>query len=229
VHPLGVDAGSLRHRAAQPDVEAHVRALTEATGNRRLIVRVDRTELSKNIVGGLAAYRELLATHPELHGTVTHLAFAYPSRHDLPEYRAYTERIQRMAAQITAEFGTPDWRPLILEVRDDYARSLAALRVADVLVVNPIRDGMNLVAKEGPILSDRGCALVLSGETGACAELGEHALVVNPYDVTATADAMYQGLTMPRPERERCCAALARAGAAVPPGDWLAGQLAALG
>jgi trehalose 6-phosphate synthase len=228
VHPLGVDAASLRERSAQPDVEANVRALTEATRGRRLIVRVDRTELSKNIVRGLAAYRELLATHPELHGTVTHVAFAYPSRHDLPEYREYTESVQRMAARITTEFGTPDWAPLILEVRDDYARSLAALRVADVLVVNPIRDGMNLVAKEGPILSERGCALVLSRETGACAELGEHALVVNPYDVTATAEAMYQGLAMPRAERDHRCAALAQAGAAAPPGQWLAGQLAAL-
>jgi trehalose 6-phosphate synthase len=228
VHPLGVDAASLRDRAARPDVEANVRLLAETTRGRRLIVRVDRTELSKNIVRGLDAYRELLATHPELHGTVTHLAFAYPSRHDLPEYRAYTDSVRRAAAGITAEFGTPDWDPVILEVRDDYARSLAALRMADVLVVNPIRDGMNLVAKEGPIVSERGCALVLSRETGACAELGGHALVVNPYDVTATADAMYQGLTMPRAERDRRCAALAAAGAADPPGRWLAGQLAVL-
>jgi trehalose 6-phosphate synthase len=100
--------------------------------------------------------------------------------------------------------------------------------MADVLVVNPIRDGMNLVAKEGPIVSERGCALVLSRETGACAELGEHALVVNPYDVSATAQAMYEGLTMSRAQRDRCCAALGAAGAAAPPGQWLAGQLAAL-
>jgi trehalose 6-phosphate synthase len=229
VHPLGVDAAELRRRARAPDVEECVRALTEATGGRQLIVRVDRTELSKNIVGGLAAYRELLATHPELHGRVTHLACTYPSRHDLPEYRDYTGRIERMARQITGEFGTPGWEPLILEVRDDYARSLAAYRLADVLVVNPIRDGMNLVAKEGPIVSERGCALVLSREAGARAELGEHALVVNPYDVAATARAMYEGLTMPRPERDRRCAALALAGAAAPPGRWLADQLAALG
>jgi trehalose 6-phosphate synthase len=228
VHPLGVDAAGLRDRAERPDVEASMQALAGTSRGRQLIVRVDRTELSKNIVRGLDAYRELLATHPELHGAVTHLAFSYPSRHDLPEYRAYTDSVKRAAADITAEFGTPDWDPLILEVRDDYARSLAAFRMADVLVVNPIRDGMNLVAKEGPIVSERGCALVLSRETGACPELGEHALVVNPYDVTATADAMYQGLTMPRAERDRRCAALAAAGAAEPPGRWLAGQLAAL-
>jgi trehalose 6-phosphate synthase len=229
VHALGVDAADMRRRAHQPDVDRHVAALSRATQGRQLIVRVDRTELSKNIVRGLAAYRELLATHPELHGRVTHLAFAYPSRSDLAGYRDYTDSVQRAAAQITAEFGTPDWAPLILEVKDDYARSLAAYRLADVLVVNPTRDGMNLVAKEGPILSDRACALVLSQEAGAAAELGEHALLVNPYDVTATAQAMRAGLTMPAAERDARCAALARAGAACPPGAWLASQIAALG
>jgi trehalose 6-phosphate synthase len=229
VHPLGVDAADLRRRSKGADVEANVEALARATAGRQLIVRIDRTELSKNIAGGLAAYRELLATHPELHGRVTHLAFAYPSRHDLREYRDYTASVERIAAEINAEFGTADWQPLLLEVKDDYARSLAAYRLADVIVVNAIRDGMNLVAKEAPIVSGRGCALVLSRETGACAELGPHALVVNPYDVTATARAMHEGLTMPREQRDRRCAALAEAGAALPPGRWLAGQLAALG
>jgi trehalose 6-phosphate synthase len=228
VHPLGVDAASLRQRAKAADVEAQVRALTEATRGRQLIVRIDRTELSKNIVRGLAAYRELLAAHPELHGRVTHLAFAYPSRHDLAEYRAYTESVRRIAAEITEEFGTPSWEPLILDLNDDYARSLAAYRVADVIVVNPIRDGMNLVAKEGPIVSERSCALVLSREAGASAELGGYALTVNPYDVGATAQAMYEALTMPSAERDRRCAALAEAGAALPPGRWLADQLSAL-
>ncbi len=228
VHPLGVDAAGLRQRAKAADVEAHVRALAEATSGRQLIVRIDRTELSKNIVRGLAAYRELLAAHPELHGRVTHLAFAYPSRHDLPEYRAYTESVRGIAAEITEEFGTPSWDPLILEVKDDYARSLAAYRLADVIVVNPIRDGMNLVAKEGPIVSERACALVLSREAGASAELGGHALTVNPYDISATAQAMYEGLTMTAAERDRRCAALAEAGAALPPARWLADQLSAL-
>jgi trehalose 6-phosphate synthase len=229
VHPLGVDAAELQHRAAADDVEERVQAMIEATSGRQLIVRIDRTELSKNIVRGLAAYRELLSSHPELHGRVTHVALAYPSRYDLAEYREYTASVQRIAAEITAEFGTEDWDPLLLEVKDDYARSLAAYRLADVLVVNPIRDGMNLVAKEGPIVSERGCALVLSLEAGACAELGADALAVNPYDVSATARAMYEGLTMPAAEKERRRAALAAAGAALPPGQWLADQLDALG
>jgi trehalose 6-phosphate synthase len=229
VHPLGVDAAELTERAAGSDVQAHVAALTEAAGGRKLIVRIDRTELSKNIVRGLAAYRELLVTRPEWRGRVTHLAFAYPSRHDLPEYREYTASVQRLAREITHEFGTDDWNPLILGVNDDFPRSLAAYRLADVLVVNPIRDGMNLVAKEGPILSGQGCALVLSREAGAAAELAGGALMVNPYDVSGTAEALHQALTMPDPERKRRTAELARAGAALPPAEWLASQLSALG
>jgi trehalose 6-phosphate synthase len=229
VHPLGVDADELMARAAEPDVQARLAALTEAAGGTRVIVRVDRTELSKNIARGLAAYRELLIAHPEWQGRVTHIAFAYPSRTDLPEYRAYTASVQRLASEINAEFGTADWQPLILEVLDDYARSLAAYRIADVAVVNPIRDGMNLVAKEVPIVADRGCALVLSREAGAADELGSEALLVNPYDVTATADALHQALSMTDSERARRSAALAKAGAAMPPQLWFAQQLAALG
>ena len=228
VHPLGVDAPALRERARAADVGAHVTALTTAAAGRRLIVRIDRAELSKNILRGLAAYRELLITRPEWRGKVIHVAFAYPSRSNVPGYREYTEEMLRMAAAITAEFGTADWDPLILEVKDDYARSLAAARVADVLVVNPIRDGMNLVAEEGPVLSDRGCALVLSREAGAAALLGSDALLVNPYDVSATANAMHQALLMPDGERLRRCNALAAAAAAKSPGQWLIAQLDAL-
>jgi trehalose 6-phosphate synthase len=228
VHALGVDAAGLRERAAATDVQAQVAALSESTPGRQLIVRIDRTELSKNIVRGLAAYRELLASHPEWHGRVTHLAFAYPSRHDLPEYREYTGRVQRMAAEIVDEFGTDDWVPLILQVNDDYPRSLAAYQLADVLLVNPIRDGMNLVAKEGPILAGRGCALVLSTEAGAAAELGRHAILVNPFDVTQTAEALHQALSMPEAERQQRRAALAQAAAALPPTAWLQAQLDAL-
>ena len=228
VHPLGVDAARLTRRAAQPDVQARIAALAETAGGRKLIVRIDRTELSKNIVRGLAAYRELLISYPQWRGRVVHLAFAYPSRHDLPEYREYTARVQRMATEINEEFGSEDWDPLILQVDDDYPRSLAAYRLADVLLVNPVRDGMNLVAKEGPVLSDQGCALVLSGESGAAAQLADQALIINPFDISATAQALHQALLMPDSERKRRTAALAKAAAALPPGQWLADQLAAL-
>jgi trehalose 6-phosphate synthase len=228
VHPLGVDASGLIRRASEPDVQARTANLAEAVGSRKLIVRIDRTELSKNIVRGLAAYRELLVSRPQWRGRVVHAVFAYPSRQDLPEYREYTASVQRMASEITGEFGTDDWDPLILQIEDDYARSLAAYRLADVLLVNPVRDGMNLVAKEGPILSERGCALVLSREAGATAELGADALVINPYDVSGTAEALHEALVMTESERKRRAASLARSAAAFPPAQWFADQLAAL-
>ena len=228
VHPLGVDAPALRERARADDVQAHISTLSQAAAGRKLIVRVDRTELSKNIIRGLAAYRELLATRPQWRGRVVHLAFAYPSRSALAEYRAYTDRVRRLAHEISEEFGTADWDPLILEVKDDYPRSLAACAVADVLLVNPVRDGMNLVAQEGPVLSERGCALVLSREAGAAATLAAGALLINPYDITETAEALHQALSMPDAERQRRSAALAAIAAADPPARWLGGQLASL-
>jgi trehalose 6-phosphate synthase len=228
VHSLGVDVEALRERGTHADVRAASGTIVGLAAGRQLIVRIDRTELSKNIVRGLAAYRELLATRPQWRGNVTHLAFAYPSRSGLAEYRAYTARVHELAGQINAEFATPDWVPLILDIRDDYPRSLAAAGLADVLLVNPTRDGMNLVAEEGPILSERGCALVLSREAGAAALIGADALLVNPFDVTATADALHAGLTMPAAERSRRSAAIAAAAQARAPQRWLSEQLDAL-
>jgi len=225
VHPLGVDGDELRTRAEQPDVAIRREALRRRIGDRRVIVRIDRTELSKNIVRGLHAYRELLRNHPEHRGAVVHVVFAYPSRHDLPDYRAYTAEVQRVAREIDDEFAAPGWSPLVFEVNDDYARSLAALQLAEVLVVNPLRDGMNLVAKEGPVLAQQGVALVLSREAGAADELGGDALLVNPYDVSATAEAMHAALSMPTDVRRQRSARLAAAAVALPPREWLQAQL----
>jgi len=219
----------LRARSRAADVRAQADALARVAPGRQLIVRIDRTELSKNLVRGLAAYRELLRTRPHWRGRVTHLAFAYPSRSGLPEYQAYTARVHELAAEITEEFATPAWSPLVLDVRDDYPRSLAACQLADVLLVNPIRDGMNLVAEEGPILSERGCALVLSREAGAASLIGDQALLINPYDVTATAEALHAGLSMPVSERRRRSTAIADIASARAPRRWLAEQLEALG
>ncbi len=228
VHPLGVDADELRGRADASDVAARAAELVELAEGRRLIVRVDRTELSKNIVRGLAAYRELLRTHPEWRGKVMHLVCAYPSRHDLPEYREYTAAVQRLAAEIEDEFATDTWLPLRLEITDDYPRSIAALTLAEVLVVNPIRDGMNLVAKEGPVLSRRDAVLVLSREAGACAEMGRAALVINPFDIQATAQALHTALTMPAADRRRRAGELAAVAGRLPPRVWFTDQLTAL-
>ncbi len=229
VHGLGADADFLRKRSHEQDVDERMAALREEIGEgRRTIVRVDRTELSKNIVRGLLAYRRLLEAHGEWRERVVHVAFAYPSRQDLAVYRDYTAEVQRLADEINAEFGTPGWTPVVLHVKDDFARSLAAYRLADVALVNPIRDGMNLVAKEVPVVSDAGCALVLSREAGAYEELGEDAITVNPYDITGTATALHEALSMGPEERAERSKRLAAAATALPPAQWFVDQLEAL-
>ncbi|GGZ44855.1 trehalose-6-phosphate synthase [Streptomyces inusitatus] len=229
VHGLGADAGFLKERSHRPDVAERMTALREQIGpGRRTVVRVDRTELSKNIVRGLLAYRQLLDTRPEWRERVVHLAFAYPSRQDLAVYREYTAEVRRVADEINEEYGTDGWTPVVLHVKDDFARSLAAYRLADVALVNPIRDGMNLVAKEIPVVSDEGCALVLSREAGAYEELAADALTVNPYDITGTADALHRALSMPADERLRRTERLAAAATALPPQRWFLDQLEAL-
>lgn len=227
-YPLGVDGDDLRALAHRPVVDDKLAALRAEVGGRKTIVRVDRTELSKNILRGLLAYRELLTVHPEWRGRVVHLASAYPSRQDLAVYREYTESVRELAAAVNAEFGTADWQPVIASVEDDFERSLAAYRLADVALVNPVRDGMNLVAKEIPVVSEAGCVLVLSTGAGAYEELGADALTVNPYDVTATAEALHAALSMPAAERADRTKRLAVAATALPPAQWLTSQLDAL-
>ncbi|MFE4665393.1 trehalose-6-phosphate synthase [Streptomyces sp. NPDC056716] len=229
VHGLGADGDFLRRRSHEDDVERRMGVLREEIGaGRRAIVRVDRTELSKNIVRGLLAYRQLLDDHPEWRERVVHVAFAYPSRQDLAVYRDYMAEVRRVAGEINAGYGTTGWTPVVLHLEDDFARSLAAYRLADVALVNPIRDGMNLVAKEVPVVSDEGCVLVLSREAGAWEELGEDAVGVNPYDVCGTAAALHAALVMSAGERAERTKRLAAAGTALPPARWFLDQLEAL-
>ncbi|KJY16680.1 MULTISPECIES: trehalose-6-phosphate synthase [unclassified Streptomyces] len=228
VYPLGVDAEELRALAHRPEVDAKLAELRAQVAGRRTIARVDRTELSKNILRGLLAYRELLTVHPEWRGRVAHLASAYPSRQDLKVYRDYTAAVAELAAEINAEFGTEDWQPVLVSVKDDFARSLAVYRMADVALVNPVRDGMNLVAKEIPVVSEAGCAVVLSTGAGAYEELREDALTVNPYDVSQTAEALHAALSMPDEERAERTKRLAAAATALPPAQWFTAQLSAL-
>ncbi|AVV41983.1 trehalose-6-phosphate synthase [Streptomyces sp. ID05-04B] len=229
VHGLGADADFLRERSHRPDVEERMASLRAEIGEgRKAIVRVDRTELSKNIVRGLLAYRQLLDDHPEWRERVVHVAFAYPSRQDLTVYRDYMAEVRRLTDEINTGYGTPGWTPVLLNLEDDFARSLAAYRLADVALVNPIRDGMNLVAKEVPVVSDEGCALVLSREAGAYWELREDAITVNPYDVLETARALHEALSMPPGERAERTKRLSAAATALPPARWFLDQLNAL-
>ncbi|MDT4996558.1 MAG: trehalose 6-phosphate synthase, partial [Pseudonocardiales bacterium] len=193
VHPLGVEPAPLLARAAEPDVAERRAQLAKKLDGRRAIVRVDRTEPSKNIVRGLEAFRTVIAHHLEYRDRVVHVALAYPSRQDVADYRRYTEQVQAVAAEINDEFGNDHWTPVLLSVVDDFAQSLATLSIGDVVLVNPVRDGMNLVAKEAMLLTDD-AVLVLSAAAGAADEMGAGALLVDPYDVAATADALHEAL-----------------------------------
>jgi trehalose 6-phosphate synthase len=236
VAPLGPDADVLLREAALPACAAAGDALRAAVGGRRLIVRSDRMEPSKNIVRGMLAFEELLHAHPEWRGDVVHVALAYPSRQGLAEYLAYGAEVVHTAERINRSvLSDPrggavggDWTPIVLHVEDDRERALAALSMADVLLVNPVRDGMNLVAKEGPLLNSVDGALVLSHEAGAWEELGPAgALGVNPFDVTATAEALHAALSMPAAERARRASALRTTVQNRTAADWWDDQLAA--
>ncbi len=230
VAPLGPDAGVLEVEAARPDCVEAAAALRAEAGGRRIIARTDRMEPSKNIVRGMLAFEELLTVRPEWLGRVVHVAFAYPSRQGLAEYLAYAADVEHTAARINHAFGTDDWTPIVLSVQDDRARSLAALTLSDVLLVNPVRDGLNLVAKEGPLLNAADGVLVLSHLAGAWEELalaGNGALGVNPFDVAGTADALHAALTMDNRERAARATALRTAVRGRTAAEWWADQLAA--
>ncbi len=203
-------------------------------GGRRIIARADRMEPSKNIVRGMLAFEELLVTHPEWRGQVVHVAFAYPSRQGLAEYLAYGADVEHTAQRINHALGAPaeGWTPIVLSVRDDRARSLAALGLSDVLLVNPVRDGLNLVAKEGPLLNTADGVLVLSREAGAWEELalaGDGALGVNPFDVSGTAETLHAALSMGPAERARRAASLRAAVQGRTSADWWSDLLGAAG
>ena len=228
VFPLGTDEDELHRLGHTGKVKSALQVLKDVVGDRLLIGRVDRTELSKNVWRGLLAYRELLRTRPEWRGRVVHAVFNNPSREDLPAYREYTARIERLAADIDDEFSTDDWSPVIFEISDDYPTGLAIMRRSDVILINSVRDGMNLVVLETLVLSDRSPAVVLSREAGAAELLGDDALTVNPFDVTATANALHAALTMPEDERVERAKRMRAAAIQLPPAAWFQAQLDAL-
>ena len=218
---LGVDAQDLASSAASDDVVEAGRAIDDELGDRALILRVDRTDLSKNILRGLAAYELLLERHPEHRGRVWHYAHLNPSRQSVPEYRTYLDRCVEAADRIRERFGA---ECLTVFVGDDYPRAVAAQQRSDVLIANPLMDGTNLVAKEGPVLNERDGVLVLSPATGAADVLREAALMINPYDVEAQAEALHRGLTMDAEERATRAAALRTAAMLGSPTEWFAAQ-----
>ena len=169
----------------------------------KLIVRVDRVDPSKNIVRGFIAYQKLLRSHPELRRQVQFWAFLQPSRQDVPAYTQYLRRIRQTVAAINGEMGDSSWVPIRLDIGESRRKAMAALRNFDVLLVNPVYDGLNLVVKEGALVNATNGVIVLSENAGAHEELRGHVLSINPFDVEATAEAMHVALTMPAEERQR--------------------------
>jgi trehalose 6-phosphate synthase len=229
VSPLGPNQPHLEARAASEACRAARARIDALVGDRQVVVRVDRVEPSKNLLRGFWAFDEFLETHPEWRGRVVFLALGYTSRESLAEYLAYGTEVEHAVTRVNERWGTEDWRPVILDVADDPDRSFAALTRYDVLLVNAVRDGLNLVAKEGPLVNDNDGVLVLSREAGAFEELQDAALAVNPFDVADTADVLAEALAMAAGERARRAGHLRDIVMKRQAGDWLADLLAAAG
>ncbi len=228
VSPLASDPDDIRKAAASDACEAAVADLEERVGDRTIVGRVDRVELSKNLVRGFQAFDLLLEQHPEHRGRVVFVANAYPSRTGVPEYAAYRDRVEEVVRDVNERWGDEGLQPILLDVEDDFPRSVALLRRADVLLLNPIRDGLNLVASEAALVNDRDAVLALSTEAGAWERFEPAALRVPPFDLVGTAAVLHQALTMEPAERGERAATLRALAEGRTPAHWLADQLHAV-
>jgi len=219
------DLDALRAEAARPEVRAAAAGFDDLAAGRSLIVRSDRIEPSKNIVRGLLAFEALLEERPTWRDRAVMAVLVNPSRETIDAYRALRVKIERTAERINERWGRGDRSPVVLDARDDFARSLGGLVRADVLFVNPIKDGLNLVAKEGPAVNERDAPLCLSRDAGAFDELGDDCVPVQPYDIVQTAGALALALEMPADERRLRAARLRDRIGARRPADWLATQI----
>ena len=201
--PISIDVAALKERALTEEVKQQREALEQSTQEMQVILRVDRTEPSKNIVRGFEALAEMLETYPEHIGKVKFIALLVPSRLDVDVYRDYHDKLMAAAGWVNSKFGTSDWEPIRIILGDNYDRAIAGLQLYDVLLVNSIADGMNLVAKEGPIDNQKNGVLVLSERTGVSQQLSEGALTISPCDIVDTANALHQALVMPEEDRAR--------------------------
>ena len=199
--PISIDVDGLKSLAASPSVAEWRAELERQLGDRKMILRIDRVEPSKNIVRGFQAFADLLQRTPHLYNRVQLLALLVPSRLGLGEYRNYLDEVMAAAGRINAAYGTSEWEPVRILIGEDYSRAVAALQLYDILLVNSVADGMNLVAKEGPIVNERNGVLILSEGTGARQQLAAAARVIPPCDIWATSEALRQALEMPMAER----------------------------
>jgi trehalose 6-phosphate synthase len=226
--PISIDVQALRQTATSPDVARYRGEIRDIVGDRKLVLRIDRVEPSKNIIRGFLAFEEMLELYPEYRGQVQHLALLVPSRLDVEEYQGYLNELMATAGRINATYGDSGWEPIRVLVGDSYPRAVAAMQLYDVLLVNAIVDGMNLVAKEGPVLNSRDGVLILSDRAGARQQLEPGALIVSPCDVYATAEALRQALEMSPEERLESAQRLRWIIEREDIADWLCRQLLAV-
>jgi trehalose 6-phosphate synthase len=210
-YPISIDADAVRRAAYSKEARSHDRYLPNHW-NEYTVLRVDRAEPSKNIVRGFHAFDRFLEAHREFQGRVNFVAITVPSRMDVLEYQDYLDDVSAVVGRINAKYANVEtgWQPIHLIMGENYPRALAAMKWYDVLLVNSIIDGMNLVAKEGALLNERNGVLILSEGAGAVEQLGSHAIVIGPTDVEGTAEAIHRALTMPLEERRRRAEGLRR-------------------
>jgi trehalose 6-phosphate synthase len=224
-HAISIDTDEFRELRDAPAVRAHESEL-EAVRPEKLVVRVERTEPSKNTVRGIRAFGLLLDEHPEWRERVSMLVLLDPSRQEIAEYAAYREAAERAAAELNERLGRAAWTPVDLRVGDDFDRSIAAYKQYDVLFVNPVFDGLNLIAKEGPIVNERCGVVILSENAGAYEELADWVLGVNPFDLAGQADALHHALAMDDAERAKRATGICDQVRAHDVSAWLAALLA---
>ncbi len=202
VYPISINVDEVKRIANSPRANEYTARL-QAYCNENTIVRIDRVEPNKNIVRGFRAYELLLSRHPELHGKVNFLAFLVPSRTHIRQYQRYMEEVMQVVRQVNSAFGNEEWQPIHTFVENNYTQAIAGMKLYDVLLVNTIFEGTNLVAKEGPVVNTRNGVLVLSASSGVHHQLAEGALSISPTDIEGTMEALYQAITMSPKDRER--------------------------
>jgi trehalose 6-phosphate synthase len=223
-YPLSIDTQRLYRAAKSPDVVFYEKEVLLRRRDK-LILRVDRADLSKNVLRGFTAFDVFLEQHPEFREQVTFIAHLQPSRQDVPEYAEYLERIEALVAVVNHRHGTTDWMPIDLRIYENFHEAVARYKHFDLLMVNSLFDGMNLVAKEAPIVNTRDGVVMLSENTGAHEELGDCTLSVNPFDIQEQADEIYRALTMEPEERALRAKRLKEIITERDPGDWVDEQM----
>ncbi|MEA1958385.1 MAG: trehalose-6-phosphate synthase [Chloroflexota bacterium] len=206
-YPISIDVTNVQKHTRSAAFRRYEENLKPFFGEKT-IMRVDRLEPSKNIVRGFRSFDMLLQRYPELVRKVKFLAFLVPSRARIKQYRRYAEEVSEAIETVNAKYGDEEWQPITVFYENNYVQALAAMSYYDVLLVNPVNDGMNLVSKEGPVVNKCDGVLVLSETAGAFEQLREDALTVTPTDLDGMTDALYRALTMAPDEKKRRASSL---------------------